>query len=673
MKILKYPIIPITVFFASGIAVSAFLHFSLLLLCSFVITALLLLVITYRQSCKNLFQNPYFGFSTYCMAFVLGILSYSLHYAPNNPSHYSHALKTAKQPVLKGYIAERIKPNDFNEKYYFKIQSVNSEYATGKLLLTVPKDDSQAFFKAGDVILIYETPRPISKPLNPHQFDYASYMEKHNVFHQVKLKNNYIKAGQVKNFDYYIESFRDRLTTSFDKQDYSPEVMNIIKALLLGQRQDMDKQITQNYIDAGVIHILAISGLHIAVFFYILTVLFKPLNQFSKKGRLLQLLAILSFLWFFAVIAGLSASVVRAVVMFSIVSIGNYSNRNANTFNSIAVSMLALLIAKPAFLFDVGFQLSYAAVFTIVWLPLYTKIKISKYKAINYFVDVVIISLVAQLGVLPLSLYYFNQFPLLFPLANIVVIPLVTLILITAITVLALNFVYSDLALLIGIVLNRLIKGMNAFINWVASFKDFVIKDISFTLPLTLLLYTIIVFTVLWFFKNEYKRLVALLCSVLVFQCVYIATKLQQNSTDEFIVLNNFNNSVIVHKQHDTALFYTNDSLGADNYTISSYTKGIFSDSIIVQPLQNVYWYNRHKIVVIDSTGIYDTVRKPDIVLLTHSPKINLERLLQYFNPKIIIADATNYKSDVSRWKMTCRKKNIPFHATAEKGYYTVK
>ncbi|OIQ21796.1 MAG: hypothetical protein BM557_03110 [Flavobacterium sp. MedPE-SWcel] len=674
MKILKYPIIPITTTLAIGIAVGAYSNLPLFTTYIATGVSFLLFVTSYWLSAKTFVQKPYFSISTLLLAFFTGLLTFSLHHPPNSPTHYSNVLTAGEAPLIKGYIAERIKPNDFNEKYYLKVQSVNKKPATGKILITVPIKSHPLLFLAGDVIIIHDTPKPITKTLNPYQFDYAAYMEKQNIFHQVKLKKNYITAGQVKNFDYYIDSFRRELIYSFDNHNYSPRVMNVVKALLLGQRQDIDKNIKANYIDAGVMHILAISGLHIAILFYMISLILKPLNRFNKKGKLIQLLATLAFLWFFAIIAGLSASIVRAVVMFSFVSIGLYFNRNANTFNSIAVSMLVLILVKPAFLFDVGFQLSYAAVFSIVWLqPLYQKIKVSKYKAVNYFIDIIVISLVAQLGVLPLSLYYFNQFPLLFPIANIVVIPIATLVLILGIITLIFNFIYNEFALLLGEVLEFLIWSMNSFIQWIASFKDLVIKDISFSLLLTISLYAIIISGVLWSFKKEYKRIVITLCAVLLFQFIYIATKWQANNSEELIIFNNWNNSLIAARKQNTITFYSNDSLVTESYNAKAYIKGSFSDSINTTSLQNTLWFKQHKILLLDKKGIYSKTMQPDIVLLTKSSKVNLEQLLQEVKPKIVVADATNYKTFIKRWEIICEEQKIPFHATAEKGFYIIK
>jgi competence protein ComEC len=454
MKVLKYPITIVLLFLAIGIIANDTFHFSGIITFVIVTVCAIAFGISYYISKKQLFQQPHFLISTCLLSFSIGLLIHWLNYAPNNSHHYSHYLHTDETPVIKGVISERLKPNDYFEKYYFEVKSVDQKAANGKILLSVPKDSVSKHITAGDILIIADTPQPINKSLNPYQFDYSVYMEKQNVFHQLKLEENYIKAGHEESFDYYVNSLRKSLINSFEIHNYSAEVKNIVNALLLGQRQDMDKETTNAYTNAGVIHILAISGLHFATLFVILNMLLHPLRRISKRGRLWQLLLVLGVLWTFAFITGLSASVVRSVVMFSFVGIGQYFNRSSNIFNSIAVSMLVLLLAKPNFLFDVGFQLSYAAVFAIVWLqPLYSRIRTSKYKAVNYLSDTVVISLVAQIGVLPLTLYYFNQFPLLFLLANILVIPLSTLILLIGILVLILNFTIPSVAVLVGQVL----------------------------------------------------------------------------------------------------------------------------------------------------------------------------------------------------------------------------
>lgn len=673
MKVLKHPVILILVFLALGILFDYHQAPSLDAIVPLALIAAAAFVFSFFYSQRSFLQKPYFLLATCFLSLNAGMLSHWLHYAPNSSLHYTHLIDNTNNPVIRGVISERLKPTEYYEKYYFKIESINKAPSSGQLLLSVQKDSLQKRMHAGDVLIIADTPQPIYKSLNPYQFNYSEYMAKQNVFHQITLRDNYIMAGQVKNFDYYLEKLRNSLINSFEIHNFPDHIKNIINALLLGQRQDMDKQTTQDYTNAGVIHILAISGLHFATLFYILNLLLSPLRRINRKGLFWQLIIVLSVLWLFAFITGLSASVVRSVVMFSFVGIGRYLNRNSNIFNSIAVSMLILLLAKPNFLFDVGFQLSYTAVFAIVWLqPLYSRLRTSKYKTVNYISDTVLICLVAQLGVLPLSLYYFNQFPLLFLIANIVVIPLSTVILLTGLAVLVLNFIMPSIAVILGKGLSVMIIIMNRFIEWIASFENLVLKDIPFTLLLNIALYIVIIFIVRWFYKKSFHRTVVVIVSVMIFQLLYTATSWNSKKGNEMIIFNNKKHTLLAVKKQERITVYSADSLSVQNTAIKSYNKENFNLPVLNMPLKNIVWFKNKKILVIDSLGIYPANAKPDILLLTQSTKINLDRALMQLKPKQVVADATNFKNHIKIWEASCREAGISFHSTTQKGFYKI-
>jgi len=674
MPVLKYPLIPFTLCVALGILAGYYLQPPAIALYIFGATSLLLLIAAYFQAQKAYFQKPYFSIAALLFALATGLLVQNLHYGPNNITHYSHYLTFDKLPLLKGIVTERLKPNEFSDKYYLEVQSVNRQSATGRLLVTVPKDSLAKQLHAGDVLIIADNPQPIAASLNPYQFDYAAYMKKQDVFHQLRLKNNYILAGQQKGFNYHIEHLRNTLISSFNIHHYPAQIQNLINTLLFGQRQDMDKDTTTSYTNAGVVHILAISGLHFTLLFIGLNWLLAPLKRAKHIGYAGHFISIMALMWLFAFITGLSASVVRAVVMLSFVLAGELFNRRANLYNSLAVSALVLLLAKPNFLFDAGFQLSYIAVFAIVWLqPIYSKMKRSKYWLVNFTKDTVVISLVAQIGVLPLSLYYFNQFPLLFLVANVVVIPLSNIVLGLGIAVLLLNFTYPEGAIWLGYVLEFTINVMNNFIKWVASFEALVLKDIPFTLLLNLILYSVITLAVLWLYKSSFRRMAAVLCAVIVFQLVYMMTAWQAKNGGELVIFHNRNTTLLAQKQNSSITIFSADSMALENRTIKAYNKGNFNQNLTLKPLHNLLWHKGSRILVLDSLSIYPENARPDVILLTQSPKVNLERLLQELKPKQVVADATNYKTYVARWAATCRKQKIPFHATAEKGFYVLK
>ncbi|MFL9843077.1 ComEC/Rec2 family competence protein [Flavobacterium rhizosphaerae] len=674
MKAVKYPVISIILFFIPGIATCYYLKpLSQIIYISsaFFMAALLG---TWLYSKNKLLPNPWFTLLVWINAFILGMVVQAIHYAPNQKLHYTHYLDTIPNPVMSGVIAERLKPNDYSQKYILQIRAVDKHPATGKILLAVPKSNPDCILQNGQRIITTQLPQPFKPALNPNQFDYASYMQKQGIYHQLTLKKNYTLSGTEKGYHYYIGNLREKLINSFKIHHYSAATQHILNALLFGQRQDLEKQTSAQYADAGVMHILAISGLHFGVLFYIFTMLLKPLRRLYKNGAVLRFIIMMAMLWSFALLTGLSASITRSVIMFSFILTGQLLNRNGHIYNSIAISMLVILLVKPSFIFDAGFQLSYAAVFAIVWLqPLYKKFKKPKNKVLQYITDIIAVSIAAQIGVLPLSLYYFNQFPALFLLANIVVIPLVSFILVLGIVVLVFNFIYAPLSIILGKALGLLIDVMNGYINWITSFETFIIKNISFPLLLMICLYLVLIAVVRWLYKQDFYRTAVLLFTVLLFQVLHMTIAEKGKKVEEMVILNNPEAPLIITNNAGKIIIAGADSLLGENYAVSSYLKGQVNKSITYKPLENILWHHNKKILVIDSLCLYSNAMKPDILLLTSSPKINLERTLETLQPDTVVADGTNKPWDIKRWKATCRKKNIPFHATAEKGYYVIK
>ena len=377
-------------------------------------------------------------------------------------------------------------------------------------------------------------------------------------------------------------------------------------------------------------------------------------------------------MWFYAILAGFSASIVRAAVMFSVVALAKIVNRQSNIYNSLAVSALLLLVYNPNYLFDVGFQLSFAAVFSIViFQPFVRKYSYDKNKIILKTKELLLISLVAQMGVLPLILYYFGQFPLLFLLANLIAIPLSSLILILGLALIPFNFLLPKLAIYLSILVNFLIEIMNNFTAWIVKFDVFIIRNIAFHEVLVLLLY-LIIGTILYFiYYSKIKNLKPILIAILIFQLGYFYLNSSEKNNNEFGVFNIMKNTLFVETKNNESIFYTDDFANSKS-SIETYTRGKFVKNYRIAPIKNVFNFNK-KILCVDSSGVYNTKEKPEIVLLIQSPKINLKRLISTIKPEQIIADGSNYKSYIKLWKTTCEQEKIPFHATAEKGFYRLK
>ncbi|WP_333808904.1 ComEC/Rec2 family competence protein [Flavobacterium sp.] len=619
---------------------------------------------------KILVQNTLFGITTYLLAFILGIMNFHIHSDVNSKNHYTKK-SFEETNSIRAIVTATLKPNTKYNKYFITLSYFNDSTASGKMLLYVPRTNKETLH-AGDEIWLNASVYPVPKAFNPYQFDYSKYLEKQNVFHQIYTRENQIKIIQKhKTIDYYIENLRNNLSQSFEIHHFDSKTKAIIDALILGQRLELDKETIADYSNAGVIHILAISGLHISIIYFFIVLLLKPLKR-VKFGAEIQLLIVLSILWLFALLTGLPASVTRAVTLFSFISIGNYFNHPKAIYNALAISAFLILLVKPNAIFDIGFQLSYVAVLSIVlFQPFYRKFYFSENKIAIYFTDIVLVSLAAQIGVLPLSLYYFNQLPLLFLLANLVIIPLSTAVLIGGIITLFFNFVLPDVAILLGKLLNFIIHLMNVYIHWIAQFKSGIITNISFSSWLTFSMYLIIVAFIYWIYHKKIKNVKYILASILLFQLSYINVKWNENQGSELVIFNEKSTLITIKNQNSVLAF--SDFPENHNITLNHYLRGTFSDSLRIFPMQNAISFQNKRILIVDSMGIYKTSISAEVIVLTQNPKINLARLIREIKPQEIIADKSNYKNTIKRWETTCEKEKIPFHAIAEKGFYRLK
>jgi len=670
LKVFKFPLLTITISFAIGIIAEYYLQWSFLTLIITLLTCLGIFSFLFWKSKKTLLQNSFFGSTTYLLAITLGMMSFYIHSDLNSKHHYSKK-SIDETNSIRAIVTTTLKPNEKYNKYFISLSHFNDSVASGKLLLYVPKANLETLH-SGDEIWLNSTIYPVPKAFNPYQFDYSKYLEKQNVFHQIYTQKNQIKIIQThKTIDFYIENLRNNLSKSFEIHHFEPKTKAIIDALILGQRLELDKETIADYSNAGVIHILAISGLHISIIYFFIVFLLKPLKR-VKFGAEIQLLIVLAILWLFALLTGLPASVTRAVTLFSFISIGNYFNQPKAIYNALAISAFLILLVKPNAIFDIGFQLSYAAVLSIVlFQPFYKKFYFSENKIAIYFTDTVLVSLAAQIGVLPLSLYYFNQLPLLFLLANLVIIPLSSLVLIAGIVILPLNYILPSVAVFLGKILAYSIQFMNDYIHWIAQFKSGIITNISFSGWLTFWMYLVIVAFIYWMYHTKVKNIKYILVTVLLFQLSYISVKWNENQGSELVVFNEKSTLIGIKNQNSVIAF--SDIPENHNATLNHYTRGTFSDSLRIFPMQNAISFQNRRILVVDSLGIYKTSIKPEIIVLTQNPKINLTRLIQEIKPKEIIADKSNYKNTLKVWEATCRKEKIPFHAIAEKGFYRLK
>lgn len=660
----------------SGILLCPVLNFSLLsefvvfLSCFF--SFLSLHFIFKRKHIYSVFT----AFTAFLLFVSIGVLLVTLSDPLLKESHYTKTLAFDQpQPILLE-IDEKLKPGFYDSKYVARVLQIQNTPATGKLIVNIENDSTKpaSDLRVGQYILTKTAAQKIAPPRNPFQFDYKAYLEQRGIFAAITVsKQELLQLPYKRNSP---QSFADRLRASLnaklDRFTMHPDNRAVLNALVLGQRQELSTDLQNDYANAGVIHILAVSGLHVGILMLIVQFLLKPLGNYWRS-RILKTLIVLLVIWGFALITGFSPSVLRAATMFSFIQVGFFFNQRKAGFNALIASAFVLLAIRPRLLFEVGFQLSYAAVFAILWLyPKFEKLGLPKNKLLQYYWKIILVSLAAQIGVLPLSLFYFHQFPGVFLIANCVVLPFLGFILIYGLVLLiaaALNLVPEVAVECYDLILTWL----NTFIKGLASLDVFLIENIYFSLPLVILSYLLIFSAENFSRRFSFKNISLLLLVLISFPITLLFSQFAQRQP-KFYILHQYQNSLFSYQnEHLEFTYYTESDREPPQQLLNQFKTHQQVTAVQTAELKHFYQIKEQTIFRIDSSAVFEIPKlEPDIIVLTQSPKVNLDRVTERYPNAVYIADGSNYKSYVARWEATCKKKKIPFHNTYEKGFYKI-
>lgn len=412
-----------------------------LLLAAFVLAALL------AQRVKTAWATDMAGIAGLVLFASIG---YSTTHLRTEKHDSHHLLNLAAAPThYMGVVEDYVLQKPGYQSTVLQVQQVKVgeawQTATGKVQLSVPHDSAAAYMlNYGDVLLVKGSPQVVQPPLNPAQFNYKAYLAHKNILHRHYLQSHQyrILASEPPNQLLYL-SIQVRRHLDALLRQYMPERREyaIASALILGVKDDLDNSIRQAYADTGTMHVLAVSGLHVGLIYGLLMALLGKFNATTRQ-RWAGALLVLACLWLYAFVTGLSPSVMRAVLMFSLATVGLALRRRTVVYNTVAIAALALLFLNPYNLLEVGFQLSFLAVLGIVYLqPRFEKLLVLHHPAPRFVWTYFTVAVAAQLATLPLGLYYFHQFPVYFWFANILVVPLATGVLYSGVAALAFSWV----------------------------------------------------------------------------------------------------------------------------------------------------------------------------------------------------------------------------------------
>ncbi len=460
-----------------------------------------------------------------------------------------------KNPVLceQGYFAAVLleKPQEKANSYKSTLQietafhSNQVQAANETVIAYFAKNDSIHALQAGDIILFDKTPQIIENKNNPHEFDYKNYLKKKRIYRQVYLPSgNWEKSGKSKkNIFILAEQLRENLLQIYRNQPIDSTEFEILSALTLGYKRELDPETKRIFSASGASHVLAVSGLHVGIVFWVISLVFGFLRK-GKTGRILFMLFSISILWIYALITGLSPSVMRASTMFTIFVVGENIKRKSNIYNSMAASAFLLLLINPNNLYDIGFQLSYAALFGIVYLqPKFEKLIVVQNKVLKFFLTLITVSVAAQIATFPITSFYFHQFPSYFWITNTFIIPAVMVLIPLGMLLLAVSTV-PVFSTVLAFAVNTIIKLIYFLLSFLYQLPFALIDVSTGSLQLGFLLASIGA-AFIYIHKYNIFYLKATLLFFLFLMLTGLLNSIIQKNHTELIVYNNAKNTAV--------------------------------------------------------------------------------------------------------------------------------
>ncbi len=515
------------------------------LIYTLVTCAIILFLLLYYIRKNFAFRFIYRGFIIYVVIVLAGIFSYQISRGyikfPSGHNQYSCIVNNA--PILKEKSIQidcrisrigvkKIHPN-FNEK----------------VRLYLEPDSTRSLPEIGDIIYFKGKLSKINNPGNPDEFDYAQYLKRQGIHYSGYIKEaNYSFGGNSGKHKLrrLASQVQNRLITYFENYNIRDNELAVLSALVAGNRSFLEQELRESYAAVGAMHILAVSGLHVGILYLILISLFGNRNQ-KLYYRLVRTIVILAIIWMYAFITGLSVSVMRASVMFSLFLVGKNLQRQVNSYNILAASALLILIFNPAELFNVGFQFSYVAVLGIIYFqPRIEKLVFIRNGILDRVWQLFTVSIAAQLVTFPLGLYYFHQFPVYFWLTNMVVIPLVWLIMAGAI-LFTISILFTFFLPYVTFVLEILLRLLNNSINFIEQLPFSAITGIRFESIHLLAFYATLILIMILITQKQYKYLLPLAGALIItITAANIITLKKASDKKELIIYNVRNNDLVI-------------------------------------------------------------------------------------------------------------------------------
>jgi len=621
------------------------------------------------------------------MIVALGMLLFTVKDVRTNYNWFGHFYKP--NDILNVILNEKPveKDNSYKAEAIVKdiIKSHSSTNTSGRVIIYFKKDSSLNRLAPGTGLAFKKPLQQIKNSGNPGGFDYKGYALRKGITHTVYLtEQDYVLSSQKQtaSFNQLLHTIRGYVLTNLNKYIPGRKEQGLAKALLIGYKDDLDRDLLQSYTNTGVVHVIAVSGMHLALIFWLLNLLFKPFLK-SRRTAWLHPVLIISLLWLFTFIAGGSASIVRAAVMFTCILFGTAFKRKASIYNTLAASAFLLLCYNPYWLWDAGFQLSYAAVLSIIifYKPIYECTYLNN-KPLDWLWQLVAVSIAAQVLTTPIVLYHFHQFPVYFLITNILVVPVSSLVLIGELILVIVSPI-QILASGLGKLLSATIWWMNSFIEQLERFPFAVIEGIQIN-PLQAVLLLIMIAGVSFFLIEKMKSGLWIgftaLAIFLIFNSLYF---LKASDQTKIIVYNiskhdalDFIEGRLYKPLMDPALGQNKKLVDMNLKPARTLYRVKATDTIEGLTITNnaILFFDKRILLINKSINTGATVDKikVDLVILSGNPRLYITDLIKVVSPKQVVISGSSPLWKANYWQKDCDSLQLPCHNVSEKGAFVM-
>lgn len=632
----------------------------------------------------------WYGLSLMLMAFLTGAMTLHFRNITHHQKWFGHSIGDSSfvVAVLSQPPIEKKNSYKANADVYAVVNGERLIKTTGSIIIYFQKqDDVLQRLKVGTTIVFRNRLQSIKNSGNPGGFDYQRYCLFKDITHQMYLSaHDYVvKPMQTRSrFERLLQESRQGIIEVLRKYLPDKREAAVAEALLIGYRDDIDRELLQAYVNTGVVHVIAISGMHLGLIYGLLILLLKPIQR-RRNTKALRGVVILLALWLFALLSGAGASILRSAVMFSFIVIGESIRRPVSVYHSLSASAFFLLCRNPFFLWDVGFQLSYAAVLSIVlfYRPVSNWLY-SRYNLFNRIWKLLSVTIAAQILTIPLSAFHFHQVSNLFLVSNLIVVPLSAIILYSEIGLVMLSF-SETIATLIGKAVNWLLGLMNEYIRLVNHIPFVVSRDIAFSLWDAVFLFVIIACAAGWLMQMKKRMLFYTLGSLSVF-CIIRLAESELVKRQHKVVVYNIPNQTFVDFIAGKEGFSMGDSALLADPLLFSYNVQPARILWSVSPsdtLKNLkidapyYYFKGKRILLVDSThpgfgARLDSPIELDLIILTKNINIRISALHQLFRCPQYVFDGSNRLWKIHQWKNECDSLHLRRHSVPEDGAFVL-